>query len=330
MSLDAAAAGILFSGIAAYAIFGGADFGAGFWDAFAFGPRRDEVREAFFKAMGPVWETNHVWLILVLVTLWTNFPPAFSAIFINLYLPLTVALVGVVFRGAAFAFRHYGYEAGAELPATGLIFSVASIVTPFAMGVAVGAVAGGHIEPDRTPGMFEAWLRPFPLLCGLIGVATSAFLTPFYMLIRSVGALRSDFRRLGFAASVALGSLTALAIPVAMWDAPEFANGLRDPVAMAIIAAAVTFGLLSLLVLWLRRDFLAPLAAAATVVALLAGWASAQYPFVLLPALELEEAAAGSATQEAFLIAMAAGALILVPSLLWLFRLFAGARPEEV
>lgn len=330
MSLEVASAAVLFAGIAAYAIFGGADFGAGFWDAFAFGPHRDEVREAFFKAMGPVWETNHVWLILVLVVLWTAFPPAFSAVFTSLYVPLTVALIGIVFRGAAFAFRHYGYEAGEALPATGLVFSLASTVTPFAMGVSIGAVAGGRVETTETAGLFEAWLHPFPLLCGLIGVAVSAFLPPFYMLIRPVGELRDDFRRLGFAASLGLGSLTTLAIPVAAWDAEVFADGLAEPVPILIVSAAVGLGLLSLAVLRARLDRLAPPVAAATVVAVLAGWASAQYPYLLPPDLEIEQAAAGDATLEGFLIALPLGALILVPSLFLLFRLFAAESPEEV
>jgi cytochrome d ubiquinol oxidase subunit II len=329
MSLEVGCAVVLFAGLAAYAIFGGADFGVGFWLAFAFGPRRRELREALFNAMGPVWETNHVWLILVLVVLWTTFPPVFSTVFTNLYLPLTVALLGIVFRGAAFAFRHYGYGVGAELPATGIVFAIASMVTPFAMGVAVGSVAGGHLEPDQTAGLFEVWLRPFPLVCGLIGVAVSAFLPPFYMLIRPVGVLRSDFRRLAFVASLALGAVTTLAVPVAMWDAPEFADRLGDPDSIFVVAGAVMLGLLSLAVLQLRLDRLAPAVAAATVVTVLAGWAVTMYPYLLLPELKIVDGAAGDATLRAFLIVLPIGSLVLVPSLLLLFRLFATARPEE-
>ena len=190
-------AGVVLLALVAYAIFGGADFGGGVWSALAFGRRGKEVREAILQAMGPVWETNHVWLILVLVALWTCFPGVFAALFESLFLPLTVALLGIVFRGAAFAFRHYGETTEAGLPATGVVFSIASTITPFAMGIAVGAVADGRIVADGPPpGLFEAWLHPFPLLCGAIALAVCAFLTPFYMLARPLGPLLPEFRRM--------------------------------------------------------------------------------------------------------------------------------------
>ncbi len=230
MSLELLSAIVLFAGLAAYAVFGGADFGAGFWMAFAFGRNREKQREAMFDAMGPVWETNHVWLILVLVVLWTAFPSVFGAIFTGLYLPLVVALLGIVFRGAAFAFRHYGTSHENELPATGLVFSIASIATPFAMGVAVGAVAGGHLDPNvRETGIFDTWLRPFPIVCGFIALGITSFLTPAYMLLRPVGDLRDDFRRSALAGSVFLGAATTIAIPVAMWDATAFSDRLDEP-----------------------------------------------------------------------------------------------------
>jgi cytochrome d ubiquinol oxidase subunit II len=330
VSLEVLCAGVLFAGLTAYALFGGADFGAGFWMAFAFGPRRVAQREAMFQAMSPVWETNHVWLILVLVTLWTTFPPVFSAVFTGLYLPLTVALLGIVFRGAAFAFRHYSSPEAGQLPATGLVFSVASIITPFAMGVAVGAVAGGHLDPKAgDTDIFEAWLRPFPLVCGLIGLAVSAFLTPAYMLLRPVGVLRADFRHSAIAGSLLLGATTAIAIPVAYWDATAFSHGLAEPRAVIFIAMAIALGLTSLAVFMKRLDRLAPVVAGATVVTVLGAWAAAQYPYVLLPDLHIEDAAAGDATLEAFLIALPVGSVILVPSLMWLFSLFAAERPEE-
>jgi cytochrome d ubiquinol oxidase subunit II len=328
--LEVLCAVVLFAGLTAYALFGGADFGAGFWMAFALGRRREDLREAMFHAMSPVWETNHVWLILVLVTLWTAFPSVFSAIFTGLYVPLVVALLGIVFRGAAFAFRHYGKPGENELPATGLVFSVASIVTPFAMGVAIGAVAGGHLDPESgETGIFDAWLRPFPIVCGFIALSITAFLAPAYMLIRPVGELRDDFRNLAFIGSLLLGLTTAVAIPVALWDAEAFSDRWDEPGAIAAIAVAVALGLTSLLVLSKRLDRLAPVVAAATVVAVLAVWAATQYPYMILPDLRIEDAASGDATLEAFLIVLLVGSVILVPSLFFLFRLFAIAGPQE-
>jgi cytochrome bd ubiquinol oxidase subunit II len=330
VSLEVLCVAVLVVALIAYAIFAGADFGGGFWTAFAFGPRRKQQQEAIFNAMGPVWETNHVWLILVLVTLWTTFPTVFAAIFVNLYLPLSVALVGIVFRGAAFAFRHYGEQSGSALPATFLVFSAASIITPIAMGVCVGAVAGGHLHMGvGDTSLFNAWLHPFPLVCGVIGLAISAFLTPFYMLARPLRALSNDFRLKAAAGALGLGAVTTLAIPVAAWDAPEFAGHLDEPLPIALLLAAATLEISSLGVLWRRLYFLAPVVAGATVIMVLAAWAAAQYPFIVLPNTRIEDTAAGDATLEAFLIALPAGAIILVPSLVWLFSLFATAPTEE-
>jgi cytochrome d ubiquinol oxidase subunit II len=330
VSLELLCALVLFAGLAAYAVLGGADFGAGFWMAFAFGPHRAEQREAMFDAMGPVWETNHVWLILVLVVLWTTFPTVFGAVFTGLYLPLVVALLGIVFRGAAFAFRHYGSRGEHELPATGLVFSIASIVTPFAMGVAIGAVAGGHLNPNATStGIFEAWVHPFPIVCGFIALGIIAFLTPAYMLLRPIGDLREDFRRSAFAGSIFLGAMTTLAIPIAFADANAFSHRLDEPRAIVAIIATVLLGLASLYVLWRGLDRLAPIVAGATVVAALGAWAAVQYPYMILPDLRIEDAAAGHTTLVAFLIVLPVGSLILVPSLLFLFRLFGMSDPEE-
>lgn len=331
MSAENAVAGVVLIALMAYAIFGGADFGGGVWSAFAFGKRRQEVKEAILRSMGPVWETNHVWLILVLVALWTAFPVVFAAVFENLFLPLTIALLGIVFRGAAFAFHHFGEESDVGLPATGLVFSVASIITPFAMGVAVGAVADGRIVVDGPPpGVFEAWLHPFPLLCGVIGLAMCAFLTPFYMLARPLGGVLQEFRQMALISSLLLGAVTALAIPVAALDAEDFYDRLIRPGPLALVAAAMVLGLLSLVVLWKEQHRFAAPVAAGTVVAMLAAWGAAQYPYIILPGLRIEDAAAHDAVLEAFLIVLPIGALVLVPSLIFLFSLFATTKPEDV
>src|SRR3972149_6117323 len=168
MPLEDLAAGVVLLGLIAYAMFGGADFGGGVWTALASGPRAAQQREAIFRAMGPVWETNHVWLILIIVTLFTAFPPAFADLFTALLVPLVIALVGIVFRGAAFAFRHYGHQTDARLPATEIVFSVASLITPMGGGVAVGAVAGAPVpieEGAGRSGLWEPGLRPFAVWC---------------------------------------------------------------------------------------------------------------------------------------------------------------------
>jgi cytochrome d ubiquinol oxidase subunit II len=325
MPLEELAAAVVLLGLIAYAMFGGADFGGGVWTALAVGPRAAQQRDAIFRAMGPVWETNHVWLILIIVTLFTAFPPAFADLFTALLVPLVIALVGIVFRGAAFAFRHYGGGGETGLPATGLVFSVASVATPAAMGMALGAVAGGHVTIDGgevTSGLWEPWLQPFSILCGGIAVTICAFLTAYYMTTRTAGELREDFRNRGLAASLTLGALTTIAIPVANWDAPLFWDELVEPGALAVIVASVTMGLASLLVLWRRWYLLAPPVAAGTVALVIVGWGAVQYPYLILPDERISDVAAGDATLTAFLISLPIGALILVPSLVLLFLTF--------
>lgn len=325
MSLGDIAAGVVLMGLIAYTVFGGADFGAGVWTALAFGPRGAEQREAIFRAMGPVWETNHVWLILVTVTLFTAFPPAFADLFTALLVPLVIALVGIVFRGAAFAFRHYGYIAEARLPATGAVFSVTSLVTPMALGTAVGAVAAGKIDIERgqvVSGLWQPWLQPFPVLCGLIAVALCGFLTASYMTTRTSGRLQEDFRNRALATSLVLGALTTLAIPLAYFDAKPFWDQLDDPVPILIMCSAVAAGVSSLAVLWRRWYVLAPPVAASTAALVLAGWGAAQYPYLVPPSERISDVAAGSATLTAFLVSLPIGALILVPSLVLLYTTF--------
>jgi cytochrome d ubiquinol oxidase subunit II len=331
VSLDVLSALVALAGLCAYSLFGGADFGAGLWMAFAFGKHRAEQREAMFQAMGPVWETNHVWLILILVMLWTAFPSVFSAVFTDLYLPLTVALLGIVFRGAAFAFRHYGARSGSSLPATATVFSTASIITPFATGVCVGAVSAGRLDvANPGGGIFAAWLHPFPMVCGLIGLAIAAYLTPAYMLMRPLAsAVTEDVRRSVIAGSLALGAVTTLAIPVALWDADDFADRLDAPRVLVLIAAAVALGLFSLVTASRGLDRLTPVVAGGTVLAVIGAWAAAMYPFMVLPDVRIEDVAAGHATLEPLLLALPVGALILVPSLAFLFWLFATAEPEQ-
>lgn len=325
MSLEVLAAGVVLIGLIAYAMFAGADFGGGVWTALAWGPRARVQREAIFRAMGPVWETNHVWLILIVVTLFTAFPRAFGDLFTALFIPLSIALIGIVFRGAAFAFRHYGSEGGARLPATGIIFSAASILTPLTMGMALGAIAGGQITirgGQVATELYEPWLRPFSIVCGLIGVAMCGFLTASYMTTRTGGALREDFRNRALAASLVLGGLTTAAIPVAYADARPFFDRLASPAPIAVMSAAVAMGVASLVVLWRRWYALAPPVAAGTVALVIAAWGAVQYPYFILPDERIDSVAAGHATLVAFLVSLPIGALILIPSLVLLYYTF--------
>ncbi len=325
MPLEDLAAGVVLLGLIAYAVFGGADFGGGVWTALAGGPRAAQQREAIFRAMGPVWETNHVWLILIVVTLFTAFPPAFADLFTALLVPLVIVLVGIVFRGAAFAFRHFGNGTEAALPGMAALFSVASVITPLTMGMALGAIAGGHVTVEDgviTSGIWKPWLQPFSIVCGLIAVAICGFLAACYMTVRTTGEMQEDFRKRGLLAGFLLGVLTTVALVVAYWNAEPFWDELADPTTLAVMGGAVVMGLTSLVVLWRRWYVLAPPVAAGTVALVIAGWGAAPYPYFILPHERISDVVAADATLAPFLITLVAGSVILIPSLALLYFVF--------
>jgi cytochrome d ubiquinol oxidase subunit II len=309
-----------------YAVFGGADFGGGIWTALASGPRTREQRDSLFHAIGPVWETNHVWLIFVVVTLFTVFPKGFAALFTALLVPLVISLIGINFRGAAFAFRHFGRQTGEHIPFMAGIFAVSSILTPFALGMAVTAIATEKIVFIN--GLIKAepwfWVGPFTLVGGLAGMAICAYLAPIYMAVRTEGKLRRDFRQRGMIAGLVLGILTTVEIPVAMVDAPLFAGRLLASPAVFFVILAVIFGITTEILLWRCRFLCAQIAAAGTVTLTITGFAAAMYPDLLIGQLTLAAAAAPTATLRAYFLVLLIGIIILVPSLLFLYWTFSG------
>jgi cytochrome bd ubiquinol oxidase subunit II len=323
---------VLALGFVMYALFGGADFGGGIWTALASGPRKRQQREALFDAIGPVWETNHVWLIFVVVTMFTAFPTGFADLFIALMTPLVLALVGINFRGAAFAFRHFSRKSVTELTLSVMVFEIASILTPFALGMAVTAAAAGKItivNGQLTAG-FQAWINPFTLMGGLDGMAICAALAPVYMAVRVTGKLQEDFRTRSLVAGITLGVLAALTIPVAHYQSPLFAERLLHSGAGVFVALAVLGGLVSQLLLWRRLFLPAQIGVAGTVVMMLAGFAAAMNPDLIIGQLTFKAAAAPRPALVAFLSVLPLGAIILVPSLFYLYWTFRGEPDPAV
>jgi cytochrome bd ubiquinol oxidase subunit II len=331
-SLESLAYAVVHLGMVLYAVFGGADFGGGIWTALAWGPRAREQRSDLFHAIGPVWETNHVWLIFVVVTLFTAFPKGFAALFTVLLVPLVLALVGINFRGAAFAFRNFGRETSGPIPFMVSTFAVASMLTPFALGVAVTATASGEIlwAQDRVQAAPLFWVGPFTLMGGAIAMALCAYLTPIFMTLRSEGALRSDFRRQGMLAAIVLGVLTSAEIPLALAYAPLFAARLLSARGMLLVSLSGLLGLTTLVLLRKNRFLPAQLAAAGTVALTLTGFAAAMYPDLLIGQLSYAAAAAPPATLRAYFGVCGVGALILVPSLWFLYRTFRGEPNSQI
>lgn len=328
----AALALVMIVALVLYALMGGADFGGGVWDLLAGGPRRDAQRSLIEKAIGPIWEANHVWLILVVVLLFAAFPAAFSAISVALHVPLTLFLVGVVFRGSAFTFRAFDSRGDREQKRWGLLFSLASVIAPVLLGMMVGALASGRVRVASgvvTSGFFAPWLALFPLLIGLFALALFAFLAAVYLANEADSpALADDFRRRALAAGVTVGALALAAFLASDTGAPLVRKGLTDrPFTWPLHAATAAAALTALGALYRRRYPLARAAAVAQVTLILLGWAASQYPYLVIPDITLQSAAGNLRTMRLVLGALGAGSVILLPSLYLLFRVFKAKRP---
>lgn len=318
--------GVIVGALVLYLLLAGADFGGGIWDLLASGPRRQAQRRAVEHAIGPIWEANHVWLILVVVVLFSAFPPAFAAISTALHVPLTLFLFGVVMRGSAFSFRSFDRAAR-----WGLVFSSASVLSPLLLGMCVGAIASGGIRVALTPGQtrmtsgfFAPWLAPFPLAVGLFAFALCAFLAATYLCAEVTDrALQRDFRARALGAGIGVGLCALVACLLASTGAPRVWAGLTTrpwtwPLHLATGASAIgAFG-----ALWKWRFGWARLLAASQTTFILLGWAAAQYPFLLVPDVTLWNAAGPPETRSTLLIVLVAGLPVLIPSLVLLYRVF--------
>jgi cytochrome bd ubiquinol oxidase subunit II len=324
-------AGVIGAALCLYLLFGGADFGGGVWDLLATGPRAAAQRRAIEAAIGPIWEANHVWLILVVVVLFTGFPPAFAAISVALHVPLTLFLIGIVLRGSAFAFRSFETVGDQAQRRFGLAFSMASTIAPLLLGMTVGALVSGRIRVDDGlvgGGFFSPWLSPFSVAIGVLTLALCAFLAATYLTVEVTDpALREDFRRRALGAGVAVGAAACGAFLLSAEGAPRVRAALADrPLAWPFHAATGAAAILALVALFRRRFRLARGAAAIQTVLILLGWAVSQYPYLVVPDLTLANASASARTQRLLLVILLAGLPILVPSLVLMFRVFKGAE----
>ena len=310
-----------------YALLGGADYGGGVWDLFAFGPRAREQRKLIAEAISPVWEANHVWLILVIVILFTAFPPAFAAIATALHIPITLLLIGIVLRGTAFTFRTYDVQRDDVQRRWSIVFSIASIITPILLGTTLGAIASGTVRVENgavTSGFFRSWLAPFPLAVGFFALALFAFLAAVYLTLEArERKLQEDFRMRAIMSGVAVGLLALTVFILAKTGAPTVRAGIsRSWWALGLHVLTAIFATSAFVTLWTRRYRTARVCAAAQVTLILLGWAFAQFPHLVEPDLTISSAAAPQITLQLLLGALAAGAILLFPSYYYLIRIF--------
>ncbi len=333
-------AGIAGVALTAYLLLGGADYGGGIWDLLASGPRREKQRELIAHAIGPIWEANHVWLILIVVLLFTCFPEAFAALSTVLHIPLTLLLIGIVLRGSAFTFRAYDATHSAVQERWGMLFAIASVLAPILLGVTVGAIASDGVgtamanvgQVDFAQIFIAPWLNAFTLCVGAMTLVLVAFLAATYLTVEAASdaELQNDFRWRAIAAGLVLPVVAYGTLIAAEPLAPRVHSMLlHSPLAMPFHVAAFIAGLGAVLALWTRRFTLARFAAAALVTLIVWGWLVAQFPYMIPPELTIFDAAASPATLRAFLIAIAVGAVVLIPSLWYLYGVFRRAHAPQ-
>jgi cytochrome bd ubiquinol oxidase subunit II len=320
-----AVAVVLWIGATMYAIFGGADFGAGLWSLLAGGGSRGRrPRELVDWAIGPVWEANHVWLIFVLVVLWSGFSAAFEAIFSTLFIPLSLAALGIVLRGAGFAFhKTAGRFRGRALAES--LFGLASLLTPFFMGTVLGAIAGGRVPVGNAAGdAVTSWLNPLSLVIGALFVATSAYLAAVFLVSDARRADAPDlehyFRVRALAAAMVAGALAVGGLLVLRDDGRYVYDSLTSD-GLPLVLLSLVCGGAVLILLW-RGAVRAPRPLAiAAVAAVIWGWGIAQHPYLLPRTLTIADAAAPSATLTSVLIVFGVAVVLVLPSIGLLFTL---------
>ncbi len=335
--IDLSAAAALL-GLMAYAVLGGADFGGGVWDLFARGPRRRQQQEAIARAMGPVWEANHVWLIFVIVVLFTCFPYGYAPLGVALFVPFHLALAGIMLRGAAFVFRGVG-KPGADgtphLSPWSVVFGAASVISPLLLGAAFGAITAGDVRIDPGGGVRLAsplpWLSPYAIGCGaLAALRLRAYLAAVYLTAETDGDLREDFRRRAIVAGTTTAALAAIVLLLAWREAPWFVRQLLRPSSAPVLVAGLACFAASAWAVFGRRFGLSRVFAAGEIVLLLLGWGLAHRPYLVYPDMPLARAAAPAPTLRFMLLTLPFGMALLVPSLWLMFKVFKSPKRVEV
>jgi cytochrome d ubiquinol oxidase subunit II len=327
-----ASAVVLFVTIAAYALFSGADFGGGIWDLLAGGSERGRrPRDMIDASIAPVWEGNHVWIIFGLVIVWTAFPPAFATSMTALFVPLSLSLLGIFFRGIGFAFRREARQLRFR-QLTGAMFASSSLMAPFFLGTVVGAVATGQVPAQATGNELGAWTSPTAVVTGLLFVAACAYISAVYLVGDAHRRGEEDmvryFSRRTVAAGLVTGALAGVNLYLMHTSARYVFDGLLGR-ALPMVVLSVVAGVAALWLTLLRRYALLRIAAALAVAAVVAGWGWAQYPWLLPGQLTLAEGSAPVTTQWSLLAVVGLAAVLVLPSFVYLYWLQQHGQLQE-
>jgi cytochrome d ubiquinol oxidase subunit II len=331
--LDALPLVFVLIGLVLYTVLAGADFGAGMWQLMSGrGERSKRIRDHCHHSMGPVWEANHVWLIFVLTVTWTAYPAFFGSVASTLVVALFIAAVGIILRGASYALRSGAAETR-ELRRIDGVFAVASLVTPFALGAAAGGIAAERVPVGNAAGnLITSWLNPTSILVGFLAVAFSAYLAAVYLAADAARSAKAElveaFRVRALGAGAVAGGLALAGLVVVHADDHPLYTGLIHGAALAILILSVLVGTATMGLNAARRFELARYTAALAVALVVADWAVARWP-TLLPGLTVDQAAAPHDTMVAVVVAVLAGAVLLLPAFTLLFTLTLSGRLDD-
>jgi cytochrome d ubiquinol oxidase subunit II len=327
MSTDIILAGVMLAALVIYSLLGGADYGAGFWDIMCSGSRQQGQRDLIARAIQPVWEANHIWLILVVVLTFSGFPAAFSAISLGLAVPIFLILLGIVLRGSSYVFRAYFTGSVRTQLYWGKVFSISSSITPLFLGIVIGAISSNAVlvkDGVSENGFLKTWFHPFPLIVGVLSLSLFTYLSACYLTIETNdAALQNDFRKRALISGLVSIVSAVLTYVIAGDSARPIRDGLsRAPYVWLIELSAAIAASVAFQALWSRSYLRARMAAAAQVSLIVIGWGVAQYPYLVRPGLTIANSAAPSNIVSDLVIAVAMGAVVLIPSLILLLLVF--------
>ncbi len=333
LNLEIWVAGVMLISLILYMLTGGADFGGGVWDLFATGHRAKAQRDLITNALAPIWEANHVWLIVIIVLLFVAFPVAFATIGTALHIPLTLMLIGIVLRGTAFVFRTYDDQSDKTHLRWSRVFAIASVITPIMLGVTLGAVASGTIQVNVETGtvdtdFFSSWFAPFPFAIGFFTLTLCALLAAVYLTLETDNSeLQADFRVRAIIAAVSVGAMAGISFLLSAKGAPSIRQGLGNSVwsiPFHLLTGAVA--ICAIWSIWKRYFQLARILVPVQVVLIIFGWGLAQFPYLVAPNLTFSNTAAPDSVLQPVLIIIVIGGILLVPAFWYLYAVFKGNR----
>jgi len=329
IDLEATLAIALLISLTFYALLGGADYGAGVWHLLARGPTRGAQHKLIGEAIGPVWEANHVWLILIVTILFTAFPTAYARISVTLHIPLTLLVIGIVLRGSAYAFRHYDIQDDELHVRWDQLFAISSLISPLLLGITMGSITMGHfpLSPDNFfAGYVSNWIQPFPLAIGLLTLVLFAYLAAVYLILETQDVtLQDKFRKRAITAAMLAGVIGEIVFFLGQSYAPYlWGNLISSTWGVTIILGTILFTFAAVWFLYTRRYWWARTCAIVQVTLSIWAWGIAQFPYLVPPHLTIYNSASPTITLQFMLLALFVGALLLFPSLYYLFRIFKG------